>query len=982
MKFLVPIFSRYGAIAVQFFLVFLVTQSLSQHDAGIYLSLFGFVLTTYFAAGLGLPDGAIKEYAELNAHGKPREARRLLSNSLQHSILSVLGISTLILLALWGFAYENSVFIAIWWLSYGTTFVTAQTLVASGRQQLGTFIFYSAINVSLLAVVVPFLALSNQITLEELLGLTALASFLAAGAALAIVLTSIERFPLSSIDAHMVRAWRVGASIALGRTIQAAIIWSPVWIAVQLLGPHAGALMGLATRLVSAVAAAIAATRFSIRPELAAFAARNDWVKIRDYGSRIALAATSLSLAAMIGNAVVGEQVIGYLYGPSYVEVYLLIAILLFGTLGESIGGPVDEVLKMSGSAQKVLQFQFAIAFVGVALQFALGNYLGLGGVALGYSISFSLLYLMQIIHLKRARGIVILPQAPKKIRKAMLWIRYLRHISLLKIIKKVLHERLSRKIAAAPETYLKPLSVVGDPFTSHPLLMFGERYKVQGDRFHNATSLYTGVFETKGVRQDFGDMTEASWDDPFPDQKNRLHWSHDFAFFSFSLSLVEQDPERAVQALAVLVKRMETRHPVRSRRLHFVWTPIALSLRLMGICSALALARHRLGRLPPESANTIAEHVNLCAALLERTAERYLGYNHLVFAETALAVARVALGHGAETQVRLAVHGIENHLLGDGFWSERSPTYHIHMQLLLRSMVAMNVADPSTHQKAVALLSKMNDALDAVVLPDGEIAVLNDAAIADSVPPSAVGWTKDASVRDGVRLLAEAGYVKLSRAGTTVVFDAGPMGPDDVIGHGHADFLSVNVTFGDRRLFVDPGVASIANDELRRWSRSSEFHNGPRFDSLEPAEFFGAWRVGRRGRAWLVEMPDYKNGLLQVKGACDGFRSEAGLVYRTVAIDNAGCLTIQDEWSASGHQTSRVSTFLMPADCTISGLTETEMNLKIGEIVLIVDVSGGSAVYSGEMSYYPTGPLAPHKCHCVRFIANSDCMTLRISRV
>ncbi|GAA1059367.1 heparinase II/III family protein [Agromyces bracchium] len=390
-----------------------------------------------------------------------------------------------------------------------------------------------------------------------------------------------------------------------------------------------------------------------------------------------------------------------------------------------------------------------------------------------------------------------------------------------------------------------------------------------------------------------------------------------------------------------------------------FHWSPIALSSRILNLATSLAIASEVDGDQDDEAAAVISRHIWLCDQILQRTVERYLGYNHAAFGEVALFVAALLFSDQsrAKRQLSRALHVLDAGTLADGMWSERSTTYHVHMLLLCRALRASGVAEGSHAAVLDDLSARMEEALLCIVHPDGEIATFNDAAIDDAVKPSAVGWTPV----DGeqTRLLAEAGYARLAGGNWSVLMDAGPMGPNAVIGHGHADFLSVEVCLSGRRLVVDPGVASISAGPARAWTRSAGSHNGPTFVGLEPAEFFGTWRVGRRGRATFSDFLNGGGAKVLASGDCDGYEPWNATVKRTVSIEG-GHMAIEDCWEGGVALEPR-SSFIIAAEWEVEILDSGLLRLTCSdELEALVELEHGRIVSVNPGQYFPSGPMSP----------------------
>jgi O-antigen/teichoic acid export membrane protein len=417
MHFLAPVLSRYASIFVQFALAAVVTNSLSLHDAGLYFTISGLILTTYFISGFGLPDGAVKTVPVLIENGAIKRAAAVLCQT--HFI----GISSAIVIAiLFGFvcfsftgSAEIGLFSGVWWLGYGSVFVGAQILVAQGSIRFGAFAFYSAVNCGIIIFLLPIVMLFKVVTFEVILLGSCSAAMLAA---LVVVLVvgqngAWPRRPVRRGVSDLVAAWQQGVAISAARVLQAMIIWSPVWIAQVFVSPEDAALLGLASRLTAAVAAVLAAVRFSIRPDLARLSAKNKWHQICTVASNIAFWTTALAVLAIVGDILVGRILISVFFGDRYVIAQILVAIMLLGTLGESIGGPVDEVLKMAGMASFVFFAQATTLILGIALQVAGGIIFGSSGIALAYAVMVSGFYFVLIWKLHARHGIFVIARIP-----------------------------------------------------------------------------------------------------------------------------------------------------------------------------------------------------------------------------------------------------------------------------------------------------------------------------------------------------------------------------------------------------------------------------------------------------------------------------------------------------------------------------------------------------------------------------------------
>jgi glycosyltransferase involved in cell wall biosynthesis len=163
---------------------------------------------------------------------------------------------------------------------------------------------------------------------------------------------------------------------------------------------------------------------------------------------------------------------------------------------------------------------------------------------------------------------------------------------------------------------------------------------------------------------------------------------------------------------------------------------------------------------------------------------------------------------------------------------------------------------------------------------PDGEIALFNDSAVGIAPEPAAL---LDYGRRLGLdapayasRSFPETGYHVWRAGSDALIVDAGPIGPDYVPAHAHGDIFSFELSLEGRRVVVDGGTSSYETGAERDWARSTRAHNTVEIAGSDQAEFFGAFRVGRRGRPRDVAARVSAEGL-QLSGWHDGYRRLAG---------------------------------------------------------------------------------------------------------
>jgi hypothetical protein len=135
---------------------------------------------------------------------------------------------------------------------------------------------------------------------------------------------------------------------------------------------------------------------------------------------------------------------------------------------------------------------------------------------------------------------------------------------------------------------------------------------------------------------------------------------------------------------------------------------------------------------------------------------------------------------------------------------------------------------------------------------------------------------------------------------------DCGPLGYNRIAGHGHADALSVLVSWGGVPLLVDPGTYCYnAAPEYRHFFRGTHAHNTLVVDDRDQSEYGASFLWLRDVNSSLVNEPEA--GPQSIHASHDGYRRLADPVvhHRRVTLEpNNGQLVIED-WidSAQPHE-------------------------------------------------------------------------------
>lgn len=437
----------------------------------------------------------------------------------------------------------------------------------------------------------------------------------------------------------------------------------------------------------------------------------------------------------------------------------------------------------------------------------------------------------------------------------------------------------------------------------------------VHGETFAGAPQ---GKFRLLNRDYDFGSIDEIDWRGDFHEGANPLRRMV-LAYMGYAVPLLATGAPENLAAVAHILRTLDACNPWSGPGvLRDVWNAYTASHRSINLLSGLALYRRAGGRADPASEGPILDHVRMCAAFVRRTLERDIQFNHLMKNLTALTVYAAACDRAPRDFAFLkdaVPRAVRQNVLADGGHAERSPMYHALGLLDVRMLAASGLFTDSWRPLLGETQGRMETALAAMMLADGDIALFNDSWIGEAPPASALVDRPS----PGVGRLPETGYVRLAgdgeNAGDSVVFDSGPCGPDENPGHAHADFLSVEATVGGTRFLVDTGVPTYTAGTARDASRSAAAHNGPRLVGAEPIEFWKSFRVGRRGQAAELDTGALSGLAPMVAAARQSGYAPLGVdVRRLVALWPGEGLLIADLWLGAEPARAR-SGFLVPAE-------------------------------------------------------------------
>ena len=346
-------------------------------------------------------------------------------------------------------------------------------------------------------------------------------------------------------------------------------------------------------------------------------------------------------------------------------------------------------------------------------------------------------------------------------------------------------------------------------------------------------------------------------------------------------------------------------------------WHPYPASLRLTNLCLAAAHAGG-FDALGASMVDLVARH----AAFVLRHLEHDLRGNHLLENACALLFAgrflQGRLAKRCELVARevLAIE-VPEQILPDGAHFELSPMYHaIVMHRLLQLVTLLGREDPLVCETLAPAVSRMAAFLHGTLCPDGDIPLLGDSVRGFGPDPRTLlhsthrlGMVPPPTPPAKVTSFRNCGLHVFRTPRLWAIFDAGPVCPDYLPGHGQADSLTVEVWCDGVCIVGDPGVYDYSGPE-RAWGRSSRAHSTLTIDDANTSEVYGSFRVGGRARISSVVVEE---GV--VTAALEPFGGRARLTrsVRLLDMPRPG-LEIVDSAEAPVGSTVRSRLHLHPA--------------------------------------------------------------------
>lgn len=344
-------------------------------------------------------------------------------------------------------------------------------------------------------------------------------------------------------------------------------------------------------------------------------------------------------------------------------------------------------------------------------------------------------------------------------------------------------------------------------------------------------------------------------------------------------------------------------------------WLPYPLSLRIANWIKA-----HLNSPLLNEKA---LQSLYQQASFLNSTVEYHLLGNHLFVNGKALFMAGLFFGEKEWLfkGQKIVSEGLEQQVLADGAHFELSPMYHalfvedvLDIEMMLKAYRRPLLASA---QSKIPLMLKF---LRAMTFPNGELASFNDTAqnIAKSTD-SLLSYAQDLGhqcpEQRSQEFFKEAGLVRLTQGESVLIFDNGPLGPDFLLAHAHADNLSFELFTHGKKCLCNLGISQYGQTKAREQERATAAHNTVEVDGENSSQVWQGFRVAKRARPLSLEMNTSHHGELSLRASHDGYsRLPRPVLHQRHLTWKKRELDIVDELSGAGQHQARSFIHVHPA--------------------------------------------------------------------
>ncbi|MDA7645518.1 heparinase II/III family protein [bacterium] len=401
-------------------------------------------------------------------------------------------------------------------------------------------------------------------------------------------------------------------------------------------------------------------------------------------------------------------------------------------------------------------------------------------------------------------------------------------------------------------------------------------------------------------------------------------------------------------------------------------WDPYPTSLRCLNWALYFFLSHDEQTNLDPGFRSQIWANIARQMEYLSRNLETHLLGNHILENAATLAfLGTLFKGEIAQNWKRIGCRElstqIPEQILPDGLHFEASPMYHLRVVYLLSLLQSIEGNDLKS-LTTVPLASSVK-ALKDVLHPDGNIALLNDSAIGIYHDPKTLlrfagsalakhqnpEQTTHSPRHSNSWSLESAGYYGYrDDSGNYIICDAGPIGPDYIPGHAHADIFTYELSLKGCRVIVDTGNFDYLESPSRSLSRSTKAHNTVEIDGTDQCDMWGAFRVGQRVSPREVQF-EHKPLGFRLSASHEGYnRHPSRAIHkRAFEVSHPFRIRVADEVSAPNPVSARTYIHLTP-ECSIIRFEEQEVTVQYPKGTFTIRFQGQGRLTMTTTNYFP----------------------------
>lgn len=377
--------------------------------------------------------------------------------------------------------------------------------------------------------------------------------------------------------------------------------------------------------------------------------------------------------------------------------------------------------------------------------------------------------------------------------------------------------------------------------------------------------------------------------------------------------------------------------HPAPTRSTEMdAWHPFCISRRVSNWMQWWSLSS------PPES---IREKIRTSLATqvvyLSSHLEWDLRGNHLLFNLWAIGLGGAFFADPGSAHLLSIIDRdlpdqITEQIVEGGEHFERATAYHLEVaELLLDLRDSLKAARPRLSAQCGSIAAQMTDLAMGISHPDGDPPLFGDSTlhaspILDRLKKSFIGSLDTPSTRQPrARMIGV--YWVWRHGDDCLIFDTGPVGANELPAHAHCDLLGLEASIGGHKLFVDTGVSSYEDDEIRRYCRSTAAHNCLEIDGTSQCDVWGKFRMGYRGHTQLID-EGHQDHHWWCQASHDAYRRlGVPVVARNMECRDDGTWSCMDVLWGTGEHTL-VSRLHLHPDVTVTALESPSIELLVGD--------------------------------------------------